>query len=66
MRKLQKKKLIIKAKYTVNVVNQPHIKLAGRLKDKTSKMYTATISSYGFTKQKCIKYDIETAIMGRE
>ena len=37
--KITKEKILIsKSKHTVNVENQPHIKLVGRLKDKHNKM----------------------------
>ena len=34
-----------KGKYTVKVVNQPYIKLVGRLKDKSSKIILSTVSN---------------------
>ena len=60
------KNLIGKGKYAVMVVNQQHIKLEGRLKDKSCKISCIHDKQLrGYTKQKDVKYDVKNNKWGR-
>ena len=52
-----------KGKYTGKEVNQPHIKLARKLKDKSSKIIY--IHSKWYKTGKGVKYDVKNSKRGR-
>ena len=56
-------KLIGKGKHTVNVGNNPHRKLVGRLKDKVVKSSISTISNLGIHKTIRCKMISKTVIV---
>lgn len=65
----KRKNLIVKGKYTAKVVDEPPIKLAGRLKSKRSKYHPypqQVVKEHTHTHTQCVKYDIRNIKCGDE